>query len=79
MSVQLKDSNNRNLIETSQLQDGQIAVIVNYQPYIGRVVQRVGDRLQTIGGTQGNSWTISGPTFKVRPLEVGETIEVTGN
>lgn len=79
MSVQLKVTPNLNLIKTNQLEDGQLAIIVNYPSYEGRVVQRIGDRLQTVGGSAGNSWTINGPTFKVRRLEVGETIEVTGN
>jgi len=68
------------------LKDGQLAEIVEGD-YKGKVVQRVGDALISIGEGYGDSWStifrekvdIGSIMFKVRILESGEIITVTDN
>jgi len=68
----------------SEMKDGDVAVIVDWtcRSYIGRVVQRYGDYLITIGGRCSQGWgeyfksENIGGSCEVRILEKDETLVV---
>jgi len=82
MGVELKKNTGR-IISVHEMKDGQIGEIVQDGVYGGRIVQRFGDVLVTVGRYAGNSWehvfsskiTIT----KIRLLEKGEKICITRN
>ena len=64
------------------LKDGQLAVIVeDYSNYKGRIIQKYGDSLVTIGLPTGNGWHdgANTVTLEVRVLQDGETLTVLNN
>lgn len=73
-----------NFINVLDMQDGQIAEIVNWAvgTYIGTVVQRYEDSLITVGKYSRESWSnyfkrkSCHKDNKVRILEKGETITI---
>jgi len=81
--LKLKDGNDGSTFVTSML-DGDIAVITNWSVsnYVGRIVQRYGDSLITLGEDSGWGWgeyfknVKSDSQCRVRILEKGETLEV---
>jgi len=75
--VRLKQDPELNAIEMNQLEDGQMAIIVEsgYNDYKGRIVQRFGDMAISLGMEKGHHWTnIDGNTLKVRVLTAGESL-----
>jgi hypothetical protein len=69
-------------IMAKDLKDGQLAVIVeSYSNYKGRIVQKYGDDLVTIGLPTGHEWTNGANvvTLAVRVLQDGETLTVLNN
>jgi hypothetical protein len=68
-------------IAMSELNDGQIAVIVDsFGDYQGRVVQRYGNDAVALGMPSGNGWTnIELNTLRVRVLEADETLVISKN
>ena len=75
------------LIHPCYLKDGQIAVMVEHfdRGYVGRIVQRLGNDLISVGGSKGNVWggmchdKVPMGTMLVRALENGETLTIEGN
>ena len=66
----------------SELKDGQLAIIIDtgFEHYYGRIVQRYGNSMVSIGLREGKSWSdITCNTLKVRVLDEGEIIVVTNN
>lgn len=64
------------------LRDGQLAIVIeDYFDYKGRIIQKFGDDLVTIGMSRGNGWVGGGGvnTLKVRILEDGELLTVSNN
>lgn len=67
----------------ADMEDGELAVIVGTDAnYLGRIVQRIGNSLYTIGGRKENKWgdiwgDVSVLAMQVRILQPGELIEVT--
>jgi erythromycin esterase-like protein len=64
------------------LKDGQLAVIVeDYSNYKGRIVQKYGDDLVSIGLPAGSGWSCRADevTLEVRVLQDGETLTVLNN
>jgi len=63
------------------LRDGQLAVVIDdeYGSYKGRIIQKFGDDLVTIGMPTGNGWRggANVNTLKVRILEDGELLTVS--
>ena len=68
------------------MRDGQIGEIVQWSDpkHIGRIVQRFGSDIITIGMPKGESWSgicnrgeVDG--CQIRLLEVGETLEIEHN
>lgn len=57
--AKLIDRRMPNEINADDMKDGQIGIITSWigEGYEGRVVQRVGNRLITLGRGSGNSWT----------------------
>ena len=75
--VRLKQDPELNAIEMNQLEDGQIAIIVEdvHSGYKNRIVQRFGDMVISLGMEYGRHWTeIGNNTLKVRVLTAGETL-----
>ena len=79
--VKLKSNNEPNTIMAKDLEDGQIAVIIeDFSNYNGRVIKKYGDNLVTIGMSSGQGWCNGDSvTLLVRVLENGETLIVTNN
>lgn len=79
--VKLKSNEKPNTIMAKYLEDGQIAVIVeDFSDYKGRVIQKFGDNLVTIGMSSGQGWCNGDSvTLLVRVLENGEELIVTNN
>ena len=76
MGAKLLNKNNRTLTIAGELEDGQIAVMVN-NAYAGKIVQRYGDNLVVIGKKTEHGWSdCNGNTLTVRVLDDGELIEV---
>lgn len=73
-----------NAINPFHMKDGQLGVIT-YNPfgesYVGAVVQKYGKFLILVGYNSGGTWSQldEGMQLRVRLLENGETITVTGN
>lgn len=67
-----------NTIMMKDLEDGQIAIIVeDFSDYKGRIVQRVGTRAITLGMPSGQGWEHGDAvTLKVRILTIGETLTI---
>jgi hypothetical protein len=80
-----------NGVSVSEMKDGDVAVIVGWGNgvtyvgsvvYAGRVVQRYGNNLITLGANEGKSWSnffdciLSPDENRVRILEKGETLVV---
>lgn len=66
----------------NELKDGQLAIIIDtkFEDYYGRIVQRYGNSMVSIGLKKGNSWSdITYNTLKVRVLDEGELLVVTNN
>jgi hypothetical protein len=63
------------------LKDGQLAVIVeDYSNYKGRIVQKYGDNLVSIGLPTGNGWQEWATVIlEVRVLQDGETLTIFNN
>jgi hypothetical protein len=63
------------------LKDGQLAVIVeDYSNYKGRIVQKYGDNLVSIGLPTGSGWQEwATVTLEVRVLQDGETLTIFNN
>ena len=64
------------------LKDGQLAVIVeDFANYKGRIIQKYGDSLVSIGLPTGEGWTNGAAvvTLKVRVLQDGETLTIINN
>ena len=64
------------------LKDGQLAVIVeDFSNYKGRIIQKYGDSLVSIGLSTGEGWTNRAAvvTLKVRVLQDGETLTIFNN
>ncbi len=64
------------------LRDGQLAVIIeDYFDYKGRIIQKFGNDIVTIGMSCGNGWIDGGNvnTLKVRILKDGELLTVSNN
>lgn len=82
MSVELV---NKTSVYSTNLKDGQIAVILTSGPYQGIVVQRYGKELVAIGKSWGCGWLDHfqtnpiGKGFEIRILQDGELIKVVNN
>ena len=65
------------------LRDGQLAVVIDneYNGYKGRIIQKFGDDLVTIGMSTGNGWRGGANinTLEVRVLKDGEVLIVSNN
>lgn len=71
----------------SEMKDGDVGVIISWSSCEdenrGRIVQRVGNSLQTIGGCEGECWGArvltpeDSPDCLVRVFQKGETISIT--
>jgi len=75
--VRLKQDPELNAIEMNQLEDGQIAIIVDdgHSDYKNIIVQRFGNTAISLGMEYGRHWTdIDCNTLKVRVLTAGETL-----
>ena len=86
MSVKLQSKLDEQLISVYDLKDGQIAEIITWPfNYKGRIVQRIGDDLITIGGGFGRGFVSFYTSMKitepaqVRVLNEGETLVITSN
>lgn len=79
--VTLKSDEKPTTVMAKDLEDGQIAVIVeNFSDYKGRVVQKYGDDLVTIGMSSYRGWPNGNSvTLLVRILEEGELLTITNN
>ena len=74
-------------IPVYEMKDGQIAVITNwgYIPeYVGRIIQRYGNSLISIGMDCGKAWPEfinekPDNAYRVRLLQPGETITIVEN
>lgn len=69
-------------IMAKDLKDGQLAVIIeDYSNYRGRIIQKYGDDLISIGMATGNGWSggANVVSLAVRVLEDGELLTVTNN
>lgn len=74
----------KNGIKVSDLECGQVAVIIEWGAHndiVGRIIQRYGDSLVSLGRKIGNSWTTipAGEAFRVRVLENGTELLITHN
>lgn len=86
MSVKLTNQIEED-IPVFEMKDGQIAIITkwgNSPEYIGRIVQRYGDELITIGMNSHYRWDnlsdgLLSPECRVRLLQPGETITIVEN
>ena len=85
MTVALEENNKHRIVHPSEMRDGEIGVIVKWEPdnYIGRIVQRYNDILITIGEPTGKAFpdicrysTGTTSSCKVRILEKGEKIVI---
>ena len=79
--AKLKSNEKPATIMAKDLKDGQIAIIIeDFSDYKGRVIQKFGDNLVTIGMSSGQSWC-NGDSVKllVRVLENGEELIITNN
>jgi len=87
MSVRLVETDYLPGIPVGQMKDGQIGVVVQWErepDLLGRVVQRHGSRLISIGEPAGQTWSnllqVSDTSgYRVRLLNPGEKIEVMDN
>ncbi len=78
--VELIGNERKNRVLARDLRDGQIAIIIEDCIYNGRIIQRFGDDLITIGLPSGSHWTnVEGVTLEVRILEDGELIRIKDN
>jgi hypothetical protein len=79
MSARLLNKDNRNLTTVSELENGQIAIMVN-NAYAGTIVQRYGDNCVAIGNSSEHGWSgCNNNTLTVRILEDGELIKIFNN
>lgn len=83
MPVILKTKIDESIVSVAEMHDGQIGVIVGWTygdlNYIGRVVQKCGDLLVSIGMPYTNSFTDCNKyssSCKVRLLKKGEILEI---
>ena len=78
--VELIGCERRKRVLARDLNDGQIAVIIEEGSYTGRIVQRFGTDLISIGLRRGQHWTnVDGVTLEVRILKEGEPIRIKDN
>lgn len=79
--VKLKSNEKPNTIMAKDLEDGQIAVIIeDFHDYKGRVIQKFGDSLVTIGMSSGQGWCNGNSvTLLVRVLQNGEELIIINN
>lgn len=68
-------------IPASELKDGQIAVITEWDSliaYSGRIIQRHGDTLVSLGMPSANRWSVipHGDSYRVRVLAPGTKLEI---
>ena len=78
--VELIGNERNNRVLARDLKNGQIAVIIEDGSYNGRIVQRFGDDMVSIGLPHGNHWTqVEHNTLEVRILEDGELIKIINN
>lgn len=81
MQVRLKRKTD-NSIHVSEMKDGDLAVICeSWQMYAGRIVQRIGDVLYTIGKSEGCHWKTvlksteeNNPNVRVELLTPGDEL-----
>lgn len=68
-------------IWVGSMEDGDVGVIVSHMSsyYLGRIVQKHGDSLVSIGMQHNHGWNPirTSPDFRVRLLEKGEMLIVT--
>ena len=87
MSVKLVETDRLPGIPVDRMKDGQIGVITLWEGHpdvLGRVVQRNGSNLISIGKSSGCGWAnvlqaADNSGRRVRLLEPGERIEIVGN
>ena len=78
--VELIGNERKNRVLAKDLKDGQIAIITEDCIYNGRIIQRFGDDLITIGLPSGSHWeNIERVTLEVRILEDGDLIKIKDN
>lgn len=76
MSVKLLETVVENNVRMRDLEDGQLAIILD-RAYINIIVQRFGDSCVAIGKHSGYGWTeVHKNTLCVRILKAGELIEI---
>ena len=83
MSVKLRKENDPMTINMHDMEDGDIGEIINWNvhDYIGRIVQRYGQHLLSVGQRSGKGWAgmfnaQRDENRRVRILEPGEVLEI---
>lgn len=78
--LRLLEPNNLRQRTMKDLKDGQIAVVTGGQngEYKGRVVQRFGGKVVTLGAESGCSWSVL-PSIPVEILPLGSTFTLEEN
>lgn len=74
--AKLVEGNNSDIIEAKDLKDGQIGVMIEL--YEGRIVQKHGGKIVSIGLNHGNGFS-KVCSNKVRVLRNGEKIVIENN
>ena len=78
--VELIGNERKNRVLARDLEDGQIAIIIEDGSYTDRIVQRFGTDLISIGLRKGQHWSNADVvTLEVRILEDGESIRIKDN
>lgn len=80
--LRLKEELGPPTIMAKDLRDGQLAVVVeSFSDYKGRIVQKYGNDIVTIGMSCGNGWSGGADcvTLAVRILKDGELLTVSKN
>lgn len=82
MSVRIKTDADDNTIPAIEMEDGDIGIVTKWGVFsetTGRIVQRHGEGLMTIGEVYGQRWDAcpKGADTRVRVLEPGTTLEIT--
>ena len=80
MSVELvKEDNLKQPVFACDLKDGQIGIVIeDYGSYLGRVVQRFGDDIVTLGSGKGKGFG-GECKLEIRLLKKGESIIIKDN
>lgn len=82
MPVSLVNDDEIQETQVRNLKDGDIAVIVKWGPhyeYVGRVIQKFGVRIVSIGLPSGQAWdtTPVGNQYTARVLQPGEKLVIS--